>query len=77
MDLSMLAGTPAPLPRLGTHEDGDDACVLCGYWTCRCTRQSTKRVIVTGTIRRAGGRTTCLTITPAGVTGSIRPAVPR
>lgn len=36
-----------------------------------------RRLIAAGIIRRNGGRTTRLTITPAGVTGSIRPAVTR
>lgn len=33
-----------------------------------------RRLIAAGIIRRADGRTTRVTITPAGVTGSIRPA---
>lgn len=36
-----------------------------------------RRLIAAGIIRRRDGRTTRVTITPAGVTGSIRPAVTR
>ena len=60
MDLSMPAGMPATPPALGTQEDGDDACVPCGWWTFRCTRQATRVTIapagVTGSIRSAGAR---------------------
>jgi hypothetical protein len=33
-----------------------------------------RRLIAAGIIRQTGARTTRITITPAGVTGSIRPA---
>jgi len=36
-----------------------------------------RRLIAAGVIRRTSGRTTRITITPAGITGSIRPAVTR
>lgn len=36
-----------------------------------------RRVIAVGTIRHHSGRTTRITATPAGITGSIRPAVTR
>lgn len=36
-----------------------------------------RRLIAAGLIRRTGGRTTRVTITQAGATGSIRPAVTR
>ncbi|MFH0243570.1 hypothetical protein ACGRHY_14345 [Streptomyces sp. HK10] len=36
-----------------------------------------RRTIAVGVIRRSGGRTTTLTATQAGATGSIRPAVPQ
>jgi hypothetical protein len=41
------------------------------------TPATARRLIAAGIIRRNRGRTTRLTITPAGVTGSIRPAVTR
>lgn len=36
-----------------------------------------RRLVAAGIIRRRNGRTTRLTATPAGITGSIRPAVAR
>ncbi|MET9506899.1 hypothetical protein ABZX62_00175 [Streptomyces flavidovirens] len=39
--------------------------------------QPARRLIAVGTIRRRDGRTTTVRATPAGVTGSITPAVPR
>ncbi|HEY5834651.1 hypothetical protein [Streptomyces sp.] len=36
-----------------------------------------RRMVAAGIIRRSDGRTTRLTATPAGITGSIRPAVTR
>ena len=38
------------------------------------TRPSTRRLVAAGLIRRTGGRTLHITATPAGITGSIRPA---
>jgi hypothetical protein len=38
------------------------------------SRPPVRRLVAAGIIRRAGGRTTRVTITQAGVTGSIRPA---
>ncbi|MDG9705523.1 hypothetical protein [Streptomyces sp. DH37] len=36
-----------------------------------------RRTVAVGVIRRSGGRTTTLTATEAGASGSIRPAVTR
>jgi hypothetical protein len=53
-----------------------DRCPVCEYWTCRCTT-SQRRLVAAGTIRRTPTHTTRITATPAGITGSIRPAVTR
>lgn len=57
---------------LKTTRAADDRCPVCEYWTCRCT--TSRRLVAAGIVRRAGGRTLRITATPAGVTGSIRPA---
>lgn len=76
MDLSMPAGTPAPLPATrGTFEDGDNVCPVCERWTCRCP--SGRRLAAVGIIARRGARTTSILISPAGGRGSSRPAVAR
>lgn len=42
--------TQQPVLRLTrdlTYRSADDACVLCGYWTCRCGTAQTKTLAVT------------------------------
>lgn len=64
MDLSTLAGPPAP-------PTANDRCPICEYWTCRCP--TVRRLVAAGIIRSTGTHTVRVSITPAGVTGSIRP----
>jgi hypothetical protein len=71
MDLPMPSCAQTRTP---TAFEDQDACGLCGYWACRCAAQAARRLVVAGIVRRTAGRIVRITITPAGVTGSIRPA---
>lgn len=58
--------------------DHDNPKGLAPVGLSRVERQSdTRRLIALGTITRRGGRTVTVRATPAGVTGTIAPAVKR